>query len=141
MFSALGLYFVTSNDLSRLLMLLLRQIPPPHSVIFKYIIIIKIIPAKINKRAYFIILYIVMLEKIIQHTPGNVVPRIVRMHVFSLYLHASTHHPVNPYHHCNMIAYSSSSFFHSLNISNERNSTQIITSFMLSLFIEKSVML
>ena len=44
LFSALGLYFVTSNDLSRLLMLLLRQIPPPHSVILKYIIIIKNIP-------------------------------------------------------------------------------------------------
>ena len=47
----------------------------------------------------------------------------------------------HPYHHFNIIAYSSSSFFHSLNISNERNSTQIITSDMLSLFIEKSLML
>jgi len=55
LFKSLGLFFVASKDLSRLLLPLIWQRRPPHSLIFKKIIIITNIPTNINNFRYFII--------------------------------------------------------------------------------------
>ena len=62
LFKSLGLYFVASNDLSRLMLPLIWQIRPPHSLIFKKIIIITNIPTNINNFRYFMIPIYLTLE-------------------------------------------------------------------------------
>ena len=62
LFKSLGLYFVASKDLSRLLLTLIWQIRPPHSLIFKKIIIITNIPTNINNFRYFMIPIYLTLE-------------------------------------------------------------------------------
>ena len=62
LFKSLGLFFVASKDLSRLLLPLIWQIRPPHSLIFKKIIIVTNIPTNIHNFRYFIITIYFTLE-------------------------------------------------------------------------------